>query len=60
LKDSHVTASRDAGAATVTVTGTVVTVVPLLSRVFGVRVTATGPVERYVPPVPPAGAGVGR
>ena len=49
LKDRGVTVSRTGQSATVTVTGTVISLVP------GVHVTvsesASGPVERYVPPV---------
>jgi Flp pilus assembly protein TadG len=48
LKDRDVTASRTAGTASVTVTGTVVSVVPGFS--LSVSESASGPVEKYVPP----------
>ena len=44
-----VTASRTADTASVTVTGTVVSVVPGFS--LSVSESASGPVEKYVPPV---------
>ncbi len=49
LKDRDVTASRTADTATVTVTGTVVSVVPGFS--LSVSESSSGPVEKYVPPV---------
>ncbi len=49
LKDRDVTASRTADTATVTVTGTVVSVVPGFS--LSVSDSSSGPVEKYVPPV---------
>lgn len=49
LKDRDVTASRTADTASVTVTGTVVSVVPGFS--LSVSGSASGPVEKYVPPV---------
>ena len=49
LKDRDVTASRTADTASVTVTGTVVSVVPGFS--LSVSESASGPVEKYVPPV---------
>lgn len=48
LKDRDVTASRTADTASVTVTGTVVSVVPGFS--LSVSESASGPVEKYVPP----------
>lgn len=48
LKDRDVRASRTSGTASVTVTGTVVAVVPGLSLTVTER--ASGPVETYVPP----------
>lgn len=47
LAGSHVTASRSAVTATVTITGQVDQLVPLLSPT--VRVRVEGPVERFVP-----------
>ena len=49
LKNRDVTANRTADTATVTVTGTVVSVVPGFS--LSVSESASGPVEKYVPPV---------
>ena len=49
LKNRNVTANRTAETATVTVTGTVVSVVPGFS--LSVSERAAGPVEKYVPPV---------
>lgn len=49
LKDRDVQVSRTSGTASVTVTGTVVAVVPGLSLTVTER--ASGPVETYVPPV---------
>ena len=49
LKDRNVTVTRTANTATVTVTGTVISVVPILT--LHVSETAVGPVEKYVPPV---------
>ena len=48
LKDRDVRASRTSGTASVTVTGTVVAVVPGLA--LTVTESASGPVETYVPP----------
>jgi Flp pilus assembly protein TadG len=48
LKDRGVTVNRTAENATVTVTGTVISVVPFLH--LDVEESASGPVERYVPP----------
>lgn len=50
LTTSSVSGSRTATTASVTVTGSVVRLVPLID--LTVTETATGPVERYVPPVP--------
>jgi Flp pilus assembly protein TadG len=49
LKNRAVTATRTGDNATVTVTGTVVAVVPGFS--LQVSESASGPVEKYVPPV---------
>ena len=49
LKNRDVTANRTADTATVTVTGTVVSVVPGFS--LSVSESSSGPVEKYVPPV---------
>ena len=49
LKDRSVTVDRSPETATVTVTGTVISVVPGLH--LHVEESASGPVERYVPPV---------
>lgn len=49
LKNRDVTANRTADTATITVTGTVVSVVPGFS--LSVSESASGPVEKYVPPV---------
>ncbi len=49
LKDRNVTVSRTADTATVTVTGTVISVVPGFT--LHVSESASGPVEKYVPPV---------
>lgn len=49
LKNRNVVAHRTADTATVTVTGTVVSVVPGFS--LSVSESASGPVETYVPPV---------
>jgi Flp pilus assembly protein TadG len=49
LKNRDVTANRTADTVTVTVTGTVVSVVPGFS--LSVSESASGPVEKYVPPV---------
>lgn len=49
LKNRDVTANRTSDTATVTVTGTVVSVVPGFS--LSVSESASGPVEKYVPPV---------
>ena len=49
LKNRGVAAHRTADTATVTVTGTVVSVVPGVS--LSVSESASGPVEKYVPPV---------
>ena len=49
LKNRGVTANRTSDTATVTVTGTVVSVVPGFS--LSVSESASGPVEQYVPPV---------
>ena len=49
LKNRDVTVTRTADTATVTVIGTVVSVVPGFSLV--VSESASGPVEKYVPPV---------
>lgn len=52
LTSTQVGASRSAEVASVTVSGTVVTLVPGLR--LSVSEAATGPVERYVPPPPTA------
>lgn len=52
LSSTQVGASRSAEVASVTVSGTVVTLVPGLR--LSVSESATGPVERYVPPPPTA------
>lgn len=49
LQNRGVAANRTADTATVTVTGTVVSVVPGVS--LSVSESASGPVEKYVPPV---------
>lgn len=49
LKNRAVTATRTVDNATVTVTGTVIAVVPGFS--LSVSESASGPVEKYVPPV---------
>lgn len=49
LKDRAVSVTRTQDTATATVTGTVVSLVPGLS--LNVSGSASGPVERYVPPV---------
>jgi Flp pilus assembly protein TadG len=49
LKHRDVTATRTDDTATVTVTGTVVSVVPGFT--LSVSESASGPVEKYVPPV---------
>lgn len=51
LRNRSVTAQRGAESASVTVTGTVMTLVPGLT--LTVEESATGPVERYVPPAEP-------
>lgn len=48
LQDRSVTAERDTQIATVRVTGTVISVIPGLH--LSVEKSASGPVERYVPP----------
>jgi Flp pilus assembly protein TadG len=53
LQNKSVTARRGPESATVTVTGTVMPLVPFLT--LRVNQSATGPVERYVPPA--AGGG---
>jgi Flp pilus assembly protein TadG len=49
LEDRNVTVNRTGQTATVTVTGTVISLVPGLH--LSVSESASGPVERYVPPV---------
>lgn len=51
LLNRQVTALRSGTQATVTVTGTVVSVVPGID--LAVEETASGPIEKYVPPVAP-------
>jgi Flp pilus assembly protein TadG len=51
LQNRSVRATRTAQTATVTVTGTVLAVVPWLD--LDVKESASGPVERYVPPPTP-------
>lgn len=54
LTDSNVSAQRTPETATVTITGTVIALVPGLT--LKVKESASGPVERYVPPAEEAAA----
>lgn len=49
LQDRGVTVNRGSQSATVTITGTVISLVPGVN--LSVSESSTGPVERYVPPV---------
>ncbi|MGL5826822.1 MAG: TadE family protein [Nocardioides sp.] len=51
LKGRAVAVNRTGATATVTVTGTVVSVVPGFSGLLQISESAAGPVEQYVPPV---------
>lgn len=51
LQGRKVTVSRDGQTATVTVSGTSLSLIPIPGLKLKIEETATGPVERYVPPV---------